>query len=305
MARTARRKVDGILILDKPIGITSNDALQRVKYLFNAKKVGHTGSLDKPASGLLALCFGEATKISTFLLSADKSYQVTCRLGTTTTTGDADGKPLLKKAVPALSTEDIEATLQQFLGTTQQIPPMYSALKHQGRPLYKLAYAGQEVKRTARPITIHQLDLITQRQDGFTLRVHCSKGTYIRTLIEDIGQALDCGAHVSSLRRLSVGIFQEQQMITLNDLQNLAEQGTAALDQQLLAIDSPLSHIPAIELSADSAQRLLHGQSIELAQTYTTDIVRIYGQEQQFIGIGKIKNSTELWPRRLIAQNPQ
>ena len=199
----------GILLLDKPAGITSNDALQKIKRLYRAARAGHTGSLDKPATGMLPLCLGEATKVSSYLLNADKIYVSVAKLGVVTSTADAEGEILATKQVVEFNQQQLEEIIAQFVGNIEQVPPMYSALKVDGQRLYKLAYQGLEVERKSRPVTIHQIDLLHFDQNSFELKVRCSKGTYIRTLIEDIGQTLECGAHVMSLRRLSTGPFNE------------------------------------------------------------------------------------------------
>ncbi|MGH8121089.1 MAG: tRNA pseudouridine(55) synthase TruB, partial [Gammaproteobacteria bacterium] len=216
MARTNRqrgRDVHGILLLDKPAGATSNHVLQQVKRLYLARKAGHTGSLDKLASGLLPLCLGEATKLSGYLLNADKAYEATCKLGVVTTTGDAAGAVIATHPVPAISGADVERVMERFRGEIQQTPPMYSALKHEGRRLYKLAYAGISVEREPRSVTIHELTHVRLNGDELEFRVHCSKGTYIRTLAEDIGRELGCGAHIKVLRRTAVGPFTAEQMV--------------------------------------------------------------------------------------------
>lgn len=206
MGRRRKRKlherdVHGILLLDKPAGITSNDALQRIKSIYKAARAGHTGSLDKPATGVLPLCLGEATKISTYLLNADKTYVTVAKLGVVTSTADAEGEIVETRSVPVLKKRELERVIEQFVGDIEQVPPMYSALKVDGQRLYKLAYQGVEIERQPRSVTIHKIDLLHFNQDSFEIQVHCSKGTYIRTLVEDIGNALGCGAHVSTLRR--------------------------------------------------------------------------------------------------------
>jgi tRNA pseudouridine55 synthase len=213
--RSTGRKVNGILLLDKPLGITSNDALQRVKHLFRARKAGHTGSLDPLATGLLPICLGEATKISAFLLDADKRYRVKVKLGVTTTTADAEGEVLEEKPITGVDQARIEAALESFRGEIDQLPPMYSAIKHKGERLYNLARQGIEVEREPRRITIHSLVLLDWQAPEFSLDVHCSKGTYVRTLAEDIGNVLGCGAHVTALHRSGVGPFGDAQMVSM------------------------------------------------------------------------------------------
>lgn len=233
-----RRSVDGILLLDKPIGLTSNAALQTVKRLYQAAKAGHTGSLDPLASGLLPICLGEATKLSGFLLNADKSYQFTCRLGIVTATGDAEGEVTATRPVGLLSREQVEAALQRFTGVIEQIPPMYSALKRQGQPLYKLARRGLEVEREPRQVTIHELRLLRLEGEVLECVMCCSKGTYVRTLVADLGETLGCGAHISALRRTAVEPYDASRMITLDALCERTEQGLAVLDELLLSLDS-------------------------------------------------------------------
>ena len=228
-----KRDVNGILLLDKPKGLSSNAALQQVKRLYCARKAGHTGSLDPLASGMLPICFGKATKMSQQWLNADKIYHVRAQLGIQTTTGDAEGSIVAEKAVPDLTPKIIEQTLNRFRGEIQQVPPMYSALKHQGQPLYKLARRGITIERLPRAVIIHHLSLLSYENHQLELQVHCSKGTYIRTLIEDIGEALHCGAHVVELRRLSVGNFSAEQMISLEQLLALGQR-FEELDRYLL-----------------------------------------------------------------------
>ncbi|MCG8380257.1 MAG: tRNA pseudouridine(55) synthase TruB, partial [Proteobacteria bacterium] len=230
------RNINGILLLDKPSGMTSNGALQHVKRIFNANKAGHTGSLDAPATGLLPICLGEATKISAFLLNSDKTYQARCKLGITTSTGDACGDQLESREVPEFSSSEFEKYLQEFVGEIEQTPPMFSALKHNGKRLYELAYKGVEVERKSRKVTINSLALVNLIKDEFEIEVSCSKGTYIRTLVEDIGHKLACGAHVLTLRRLQAGPFQQSQMVTPIELQSAAESGFEQLDKLLLPI---------------------------------------------------------------------
>ena len=246
--RVKNRNVIGILLLDKPVGLTSNAALQKVKSLYRAKKAGHTGSLDKAASGLLPLCFGEATKFSGFLLNADKHYRTIFQLGIQTNTGDAEGEVVYRGALQKFTRKRIEAALAGFQGTVMQIPPMFSALKHKGQRLYKLAHQGLEVDREPREITVHSITLLDYRDDELELEILCSKGTYIRTLAEDIGKELGCGAHVKSLRRIGVGPYSDENMLALAELETIAETGLSGLDAELLGIDSVLQDMPSIHL---------------------------------------------------------
>ncbi|RKZ49024.1 MAG: tRNA pseudouridine(55) synthase TruB [Gammaproteobacteria bacterium] len=308
MGRRRKRKpherdVHGILLLDKPAGITSNDALQRIKRLYRAARAGHTGSLDKPATGMLPLCLGEATKISSYLLNADKTYVAVARLGEVTSTADAEGEVLETRQVPELNQELLEKVIAQFVGDIEQVPPMYSALKIDGQRLYKLAYQGLEVERKARPVTIKQIDLQHFDEDSFAIQVHCSKGTYIRTLIEDIGQALGCGAHVSSLRRLSTGPFKEAQMVSMETIEDLAkegEDGDAALDQLLVPGDSALEHLAEVNLSEEMTYYLCLGQAVSVPQAPTDGLVRIYDHNHAFIGIGTILDDGRVAPKRIL-----
>ncbi len=294
------RHVNGILLLDKPEGITSNGALQRVKTLYQARKAGHTGSLDMLASGLLPVCLGEATKLSGYLLDSDKLYRTICKLGIVTSTGDAAGAIISVTDVPEFTKKDVENVLTQFRGDISQIPPMHSALKHKGQRLYQLAYQGIEVEREPRTVTIYELDLMNMSGDEIEIRIHCSKGTYIRTLAEDIGNKLGCGAHVKSLRRLGAGPFQAEQMISLAELEHLAESGVGALDRQLLAMDTVLAHLPEVELSDSVAYYLQQGQAVIVPHAPTEGLVRIYDQQRAFIGVGTVLDDGRIAPNRLI-----
>lgn len=294
------RDVHGFLLLDKPEGITSNGILQRIKRLYNARKAGHTGSLDKMASGLLPVCFGEATKFSGYLLNADKQYRVTCKLGITTDTGDATGKVSMERPVTGLNRKKLERVFAGFSGDIWQVPPMYSALKHQGKRLYQLAYQGITVKRDARQIHIYKLELLSYEGDLIEFEVECSKGTYIRTLVEDIGEQLGCGAHVIVLRRTACGPFNEDQMITPGLLEQDAEDGTAALDRHLLDIDSVLQDIATVEVINSTATYIQQGQAVMIPHAPTEGLVRIYTEDQHFLGIGEVLNDGRISPKRLI-----
>ena len=295
-----QRRVNGILLLDKPSGLTSNAALQAVKKLYRARKAGHTGSLDPLATGLLPICFGEATKVSGFLLDADKDYRVTCKFGERTTTGDAEGEVLEQRPVEDLSEDRLREVMQGFLGDIEQIPPMYSALKHKGERLYKLARAGVEVEREPRQVTIHALELLTLNPPLAEIRVHCSKGTYVRTLVEDIGAALGCGAHVSGLRRLGVGPFDDSHMIDMEGLQAVAAESEHALDQLLLPLESGLAQWPDVRLSSDAAFYLRQGQPVLVPKAPTAGLVRLYEGESRFLGVGEILDDGRVAPRRLM-----
>ncbi|SEP45382.1 tRNA pseudouridine(55) synthase TruB [Pseudomonas sp. Snoq117.2] len=295
-----RRQVHGVLVLDKPRGFSSNAALQKVRWLLNAEKAGHTGSLDPLATGVLPLCFGEATKFSQYLLDADKGYSTVAQLGVTTTTGDAEGEVMERRAV-AVDEAAIQAALPAFRGQIEQIPPMYSALKRDGQPLYKLARAGEVVEREARSVTIARLELLALQEDRATLEVACSKGTYVRTLVEDLGARLGCGAHVAELRRTQAGPFGLAQAISLDELEAAhAEGGSEALDRFLLPVDSGLEHWPLVQLTQHSAYYWLHGQPVRAANAPKFGLMRVQDDQGRFIGIGEIDDEGQVAPRRLI-----
>ncbi|HEY1991579.1 MAG TPA: tRNA pseudouridine(55) synthase TruB [Gammaproteobacteria bacterium] len=298
--RAPRRDVHGVLLLDKPVGLTSNDALQRAKRIFSANKAGHTGSLDPLASGMLPLCFGEATKVSGFLLDADKRYAVTARLGSRTATADAEGEVTATAPVPTLTAKAIEAALARFRGEIRQVPPMYSALHHQGQRLYDLAREGIEVEREPRSVTIHELTLAGHGADSLSLDVRCSKGTYIRTLVEDVAQALGTLAHVTVLRRLSVGPFGTDSVLhTLESLEGLKDAGPAALDALLLPVDHAVLHWPKASLQEDMAWYFSRGQAVRVAGTPSAGRLRVYAGSR-FLGVGEIIEDGRLAPKRLM-----
>ena len=301
--RAKGRNVTGILLLDKPLGLTSNGALQKVKSLYRAKKAGHTGSLDKAASGLLPLCFGEATKFSGFLLNSDKHYRTSFQLGIQTSTGDAEGEVVFRGELKKLSRKRIETVLTRFLGAIMQTPPMYSALKHKGQRLYKLAHQGLEVDREPREITVHSMNLLDYRDDELELDILCSKGTYIRTLAEDIGKDLGCGAHVKSLRRIGVGPYSDKNMLTLPELESIAETGLLALDAELLEIDSVLQDMPSIHLVDAVAYYLCQGQPVMVPRAPTRGILRIYTEEGRFLGVGEVLEDGRVAPKRLVVSD--
>jgi tRNA pseudouridine55 synthase len=299
------RDISGILLLDKPRDLTSNEALQRVKRLYQAAKAGHTGSLDPLATGLLPLCLGGATKFSTYLLDADKRYRVGVRLGQTTTTGDAEGEMLATATTEGLDEERVRAALSGFLGEIEQLPPMYSAVKHQGQRLYKLARQGIEVERTPRTVVIYALELRALHLPEVELDVHCSKGTYVRTLAEDIGAALGCGGHVIALRRTGVGPYVEPEVpfVTLDEIERLArseEEGFRELDALLLPLESALGHWPAVRLSEDAAFYLRQGQAVLVPQAPTEGLVRLHDPSGKFIGVGEILDDGRVQPKRLL-----
>jgi tRNA pseudouridine55 synthase len=299
--RPRGRDVHGILLLDKPAGITSNVALQKVKRLFNANKAGHTGSLDPIATGLLPICLGEATKISGYLLDADKGYFVTIKLGQKTNTGDSEGEVIEMRPVPEIGETTLRAVLDRFTGAIEQVPPMHSALKVDGQPLYKLAHQGLEVERQPRPVTIYRIELLRQAADEIDLHVTCSKGTYIRTLAEDIGEALGCGAHVTVLRRTLVSGHTLAEAVTLEELAQILEQeGFAGIDARLLPMDSALAEWPGVSLSDEMVFYVKRGQAVLVPKAPTTGLVKLYGSKEGFLGIGHILEDGRVAPKRLV-----
>ena len=295
---TARRAIDGVLLLDKPVGITSNAAIQRVKRLFAAAKAGHVGTLDPAASGLLPVCLGEATKFSTDPVSADKSYEAEILLGVTTTTGDREGEVTSRSTV-AVTREQITAVLATFTGALQQTPPMYSALKRDGKPLYAYARAGLTIERVPRSITIHAIDLLDFAGEHFKIDVSCTKGTYIRVLAEDIGAALGCGATLGGLRRTRVGNFGLGQAVTLAALELMRE---TQRTESLLPVDCLASGLPAVGLDAVSAARILQGQRAQIDDGgATVGLVRLYDVKRRFLGLGELGGGGCLVPKRLVA----
>ncbi|WP_372987495.1 tRNA pseudouridine(55) synthase TruB [Marinobacter sp.] len=299
--RRKGRDVNGILVIDKPPGVTSNGILQQVKRLYGAAKAGHTGALDPLATGVLPLCFGEATKFSQMMLDSDKAYITTARLGVRTETGDSEGKVVEEKPVPPLDADQVEAVLERFRGAIEQVPSMYSALKHKGRPLYEYAREGIEVERPARPVTIYELTLLELRDNEMDLAVSCTKGTYIRSLVEDIGQALGCGAHVSALRRTMASGFTLANAHDVSELEAMRERGES-LDGLLQAPDSALSMFPEVRLEGSAAVSILNGQQVRISNQPLEGFVRLYG-EQGFIGLAEAFPEGErvlLVPRRLV-----
>ncbi len=299
------RNVSGVLLLDKPQGCSSNHILQKVKRLFGAAKAGHTGSLDPLATGMLPVCLGEATKISAFLLDSDKRYHLQCQLGVSTTTGDAEGEVLETQDVSSITEQDVKTVLPEFIGEIEQVPPMYSALKHNGERLYKLARQGIEVERKARSVTIYAIEFISLRTDDqqrliLELEVACSKGTYVRTLAEDIAKKLHCGAHIIALRRLSVGPY-DGEMLTIEQLTELAAQGEEKLDSCLQPIDSGVADWPDVHLGSDAAFYVQQGQAVMVPHAPTQGWVRIYDQSH-FLGLGEIQDDGLVAPRRMIKQ---
>ncbi|MCA5929760.1 tRNA pseudouridine(55) synthase TruB [Pectobacterium versatile] len=313
MSRPRRRgrDVHGVLLLDKPQGVSSNDVLQKVKRIFNANRAGHTGALDPLATGMLPICLGEATKFSQYLLDSDKRYRVIARLGQRTDTSDADGNVIEERAI-GFSATDLEQALEGFRGTTQQVPSMYSALKYQGRKLYEYARQGLTVPREAREITVYELQFIRREGDELELEIHCSKGTYIRTIIDDLGEKLGCGAHVIYLRRLQVATYPTERMVTLEQLAALAEQAqtqehplSLSLDPLLMPMESPVIDFPEVNLTPVVAGYLKLGQAVQAANAPLNGMVRITeGDEHKFIGMGEIDNDGRVAPRRLVVEFP-
>jgi tRNA pseudouridine55 synthase len=304
--RRKGRQVNGLLVLDKPGGITSNSALQRAKRLFGAAKAGHTGSLDPLATGVLPLCFGEATKFSQFLLDADKAYTSSFVLGVGTDTADADGTVLARVSASHLTSDAVVEALSALTGQVDQIPPMYSALKVDGRPLYKLARAGQHIEREARSVTIRRFDLLAfhpgemARVDVYVL---CSKGTYIRVLAEDLGAALGIPAHVSALRRCQSGPFDLSNAVTLDQLSQQREvQNEQALDEYLAPVESCVPHLPRIELSEAATFYMRKGRPVVVPNGLQSGMVRIADAEGSFLGVGRIQEDGKLAPMRLLSQ---
>lgn len=301
MARRRRGlAVNGVLLLDKPQGASSNHVLQRVRRLLQAQKAGHTGTLDPMATGLLPVCLGEATKFSAHLLEADKVYRTRVQLGAVTDTGDAEGEVVERCAVPPLTDADVEAVLERFRGEIEQVPPMYSALKHNGRKLYELAREGRMVERAARRVRVYDARLLAFEGDAFELEVRVSKGTYIRTLAEDIGRALGCGAHITALRRLATGPFDSEGMLPIEALEALS--GQDEREAALLPVDVLVAHLPKLEVNEVAMQRLVHGQSaeVESAGIPVGEMARLYCAEA-FLGLGVVIGPQEVAPKRLLS----
>ncbi|WP_104884465.1 tRNA pseudouridine(55) synthase TruB [Pasteurella multocida] len=299
--RKRGRDINGVFLLDKPQGMSSNDIMQKVKRVFQANKAGHTGALDPLATGMLPICLGEATKFSRFLLDADKRYQVTAKLGERTDTSDAEGQVVETRDVQ-VDVQDILAALPHFRGELMQVPTMFSALKHQGKPLYEYARAGITVEREARPITIFDLQFIAYDAPYLTLEVHCSKGTYIRTLVDDLGEYLGCGAHVTVLRRTAVANYPVEAMMDWDTLQVLAaQQDLALLDQHLLPTDSAVSVLPALHLNQEQSKAISFGQRVKFDNpTQLTGQVRLFSDTQQFLGVALLDEHNVIRPQRLI-----
>ncbi|MAZ89639.1 MAG: tRNA pseudouridine(55) synthase TruB [Cellvibrionaceae bacterium] len=310
--RARGRPISGVLLLNKDTGMTSNDALQQAKRLFYVAKAGHTGSLDPLATGVLPLCFGEATKFSQFLLDADKRYRTTYRLGAYTTTGDADGEVLDEVSAADVTKEQVLQELEAFKGDIEQVPPMYSALKHNGEPLYKLARQGIEVEREARPVTIYDIELLDFRageKAEVDLDIRCSKGTYIRTIGEDLGKALGVGAHVVMLHRTEAGPFKEANTVSLAQLrEERGEDLAEVLDHHLLSTDSPVQSLASMTLEDSSAYYFSQGNPVMDPQVYRIgdegDMVRVFVENGDFLGVGFLDDEGRVAPKRLVVKPP-
>ena len=299
--RKRGRDIHGVFLLDKPQGMSSNDVMQKVKRIFQANKAGHTGALDPLATGMLPICLGEATKVSQFLLDADKCYLVTAKLGERTDTSDAEGQIVETRDVK-VKTPEILTALEQFRGDIFQVPTMFSALKHNGKPLYEYARQGITVEREARPITIFELNFIKYNAPYLTLEVHCSKGTYIRTLVDDLGEALGCGAHVTMLRRTAVADYPTEKMLDWHTLQSLAEQqDLSLLDALLLPIDTAVAKLPTLTLNESQAQGIGFGQRVKFDNPNSLQgQVRLFSHENCFLGVAVIDENNVIRPQRLV-----
>lgn len=298
--RKKGRSIDGIVVLDKAIGISSNRALQEVKRIFDAQKAGHTGSLDPLATGVLPLCLGEATKVSQFLLDSDKKYRARLKLGIRTDSGDSEGVEIDRNVDFQLTERQIQEALAAFRGEIEQVPPMHSALKVNGVPLYKMARKGESIEREPRRITVYSIELTAFEGDELELEIACSKGTYIRTIADDLGQALGCGAHIIALRRTQAGAFTEADCITAQALQAECEQrGLTAIDERLIPMDKAIEDLPEVVLPSITASFVKNGQPVLVRHLPEEGLVRLYDQEQ-FIGIGCIDDDGMVAPRRLI-----
>lgn len=299
--RKRGRDIHGVFLLDKPQGMSSNDIMQKVKRIFQANKAGHTGALDPLATGMLPICLGEATKFSQFLLDADKRYLVTAKLGERTDTSDAEGQIVETRDVN-VKTSEILTALEPFLGDILQVPTMFSALKHNGKPLYEYARQGITVEREARPITIFELNFIEYNAPYLTLEVHCSKGTYIRTLVDDLGEVLGCGAHVTMLRRTAVADYPTEKMLDWNALQSLAaQQDLSLLDTLLLPMDTAVAKLPMLTLNESQTQGIGFGQRIKFDNSNRLQgQVRLFSHENRFLGVAVIDENNVIRPQRLV-----
>ncbi|GLS26872.1 tRNA pseudouridine(55) synthase TruB [Marinibactrum halimedae] len=308
--RAKGRSVNGVLVLNKPLGLSSNQALQRVKRLFNAAKAGHTGALDPLATGVLPLCFGEATKFSQFLLDSDKRYKSTFVLGRMTDSGDCDGEVINEVGASNITRESVESAMMSFRGGIDQVPPMHSALKHNGVPLYKLARKGETIERKPRHVEIHRFELLSfipGQYPELVVDIHCSKGTYVRSLATDLGAALGVGGMVTELHRTGAGKFLEADAVALEDLERLAEEkGEEALDALLHSVDSPVSDFPKVTLDTASSHYFHQGQAVTCSKAYRLTVeggmVRVFNHCDDFLGVAVLKNDGQITPKRLVVQ---
>lgn len=298
------RAINGIVLLDKPAGLSSNAALQEVKKLYEARKAGHTGSLDPLATGVLPLCLGEATKVSQFLLDSDKQYRARIKLGERTDSGDCEGTVIESDDASAITLDQIKEALKDFQGEIDQVPPMYSAIKKDGVPLYKMARKGMEIEREARRVTIYSIE-IREFADGIEcpeleLDIACSKGTYIRTIADDLGQQLGCGAHIIALRRTVAGVFDEQRCVSIESLREVkTDAGLEGIDDYLIPMDEAVGDLPEVRLPSITADCVKHGQAVLVRHLPAEGLVRLY-EEEEFIGIGSINDDGKVAPRRLV-----
>lgn len=303
MARRRKgRAINGVILVDKYQGESSNRILQQVKRIYFAAKAGHTGALDPLATGMLPICLGEATKFSQFLLDTDKTYVVTAKLGIRTTTSDADGEVVIQKTVE-VTPEQLDTAMLSFKGTTKQMPSMYSALKHEGQPLYKYARQGIEVPRKVRDITVYSIELLRFEGDEVDMRIHCSKGTYIRTIVDDMGELLGCGAHVQMLRRETVGHYPADKMLTVEQLEQLAQRSgdnKGALDAMLLPMDTAAILLDSVEIDDKGTVAFQHGNPVSGDFATTEQPLRVYNQDKLFLGVGFIDELNRLAPKRVV-----
>jgi len=296
--KRVKKNINGILLLDKPLGFSSNQALQRVKWLLQAAKAGHTGTLDPLATGLLPLCFGEATKFAHYLTDADKTYRATIKLGVTTTTGDAEGAVLNTLPVNVTSNQFDEAC-RKFVGVISQVPPMYSALKHEGKALYEYAREGVEIERKVRTVTIHAIEVLSFAGDVAEIEVTCTKGTYIRTLAEDIGVDLGCGAHLIGLRRTATASYDIAEAVTLEAFEALSSEERLA---KLAPPETAVDYLPSVMLDADSAFYLMQGQAVWRSGNIPVGLLRLYDERNVFLGLGEQQSDGKIAPKRLMQQ---
>ncbi|EJC6792634.1 tRNA pseudouridine(55) synthase TruB [Vibrio parahaemolyticus] len=308
MARRRKgRPINGVILLDKPTGISSNDALQKVKRIYFAEKAGHTGALDPLATGMLPICLGEATKFSQFLLDSDKRYRVIAKLGERTNTSDSDGEVVETRPVD-VTLEKLEASIEKFRGESDQVPSMFSALKYQGKPLYEYARKGIEVPRESRKITVYEIILHRFEGDEVEMEVHCSKGTYIRTIVDDLGEMLGCGAHVTMLRRTAVAKYPYEKMVTLEQINELLEQAhreeiapRELLDPLLMPMDTAVEDLPEVNLIPELADMVQHGQPVQVLGAPEQGSLRLtMGEERLFIGVGEMNDDGKIAPKRLV-----